>query len=460
MKKSVAFLALILCFLAVVSAFASAANIEIKKTDKGSVILAGQDDPAVFDLEITNNGPKDTFEIYSFVGVSFTPKGLFELPTGTTKMTINAYPSAEVRKTVHGLFNFEYQMLGTTSGIFKDTMTIKIVSIKDAIKITPKPIRYGNTNANIEIENLENMNINNLKLVFDSIFFKEEKTISLAPNAKISVSLNIINAKMQEIPAGSYVVTVEASQGDESVIIDSTVNYLEKQSTSIKKETSGFLIRTTKLTKGNEGNTPISDKIEIKKNVLTRLFTTTSPEPLGVERNGLIVTYEWAKDLKPGEEWSVTYTTNYTYPFLIILIIAFIAVMVYIYGRTVVILQKRVSFVKTSTGDFALKVTLRLKARRAVENIEIVDKVPNAVKIYEKGGMPHRMDAATRRIFWDIERLNAGEERILSYIIYSKINIVGKFELPAGYVKFTRDGKSETAYSNRTYFVSDIYPKA
>ena len=56
---------------------------------------------------------------------------------------------------------------------------------------------------------------------------------------------------------------------------------------------------------------------------------------------------------------------------------------------------------------------------------------------------------------WHIKRLNSGEERVFTYIIYSKINIIGKFELPAAHATFEKDGKHDKVYSNRAYFMAE-----
>ena len=124
--------------------------------------------------------------------------------------------------------------------------------------------------------------------------------------------------------------------------------------------------------------------------------------------------------------------------------------------RTELVLKKKVHFVKTKGGEFALKVVLTAKARKHVEDIQIVDKLPGMTKLYEKFGIkPDKIDHATRRIFWNINNLNEGEERVYSYIIYSKIKVVGKFELSPAMAMYERDGKTHEVLSNRAFFDSE-----
>jgi len=85
-----------------------------------------------------------------------------------------------------------------------------------------------------------------------------------------------------------------------------------------------------------------------------------------------------------------------------------------------------------------------------------LDKLPPLVKIYEKftGEYPVRMDKTKKKIEWDFDHLEAGERRVLSYIIYSKVGILGKFALPETIAMFEKDGKLKQASSNKAYFLS------
>ena len=120
-------------------------------------------------------------------------------------------------------------------------------------------------------------------------------------------------------------------------------------------------------------------------------------------------------------------------------------------------LRKKVTFVKTKGGQFALKVTVRVKAKKFIERINIIDKLPPLVKLYERFGAvaPDKIDLTHKRLEWDIESLNKGEERIFSYIIYSKIGVVGRFELPNARIVYEKEGKVKKAESNRSFFINE-----
>jgi hypothetical protein len=124
---------------------------------------------------------------------------------------------------------------------------------------------------------------------------------------------------------------------------------------------------------------------------------------------------------------------------------------------TDLILRKKVTFVKTKGGQFALKVTLKLKSKRFLERINLIDKLPPLVKLYERFGAiePDKIDTENKRLEYNITSLNKDEERIFSYIIYSKIGIVGRFELPSARAVYEKEGKIKRTESNRSFFINE-----
>ncbi len=456
MKKRIILSAFLLAFFII--GCVSALDISVEKTEVVPVFVSELNKPALFDFAITNNGASEPIEIYSLVGVSFEPRGTFNLPVGESVVSVKAFPGESARKK-EGYYTFEYQIKGIGDDIFKDKLTIKIVKLKDVLQIEPQNIKYGDEKAVIKVRNAQNMPVENATLRIKSVFFDDGRTFSLKPFESIEIKLPIDSGSVKDLASGPYVVSSEIEMDGVSAEMKDNVNYVEQQNIVTEKSTSGWIIRTTTIKKTNEGNLAVPDKIEITKNVLTRLFASFSVEPLATERRGLLVYYRWEQELKPAESWSVWVRTNYTLPLVLIVLIIFSALAVYLYSRTSLFMSKRCSFVRTRGGEFALKVMLHVKARKSVDNIEIFDRIPMAMKLYDKAGMPHQFDERTGRLTWKIDRLNAGEERVFSYIIYSTIRIVGRLELSPAVAHFAQDGKKIYVNSNRTYFVSEIHPR-
>jgi hypothetical protein len=196
----------------------------------------------------------------------------------------------------------------------------------------------------------------------------------------------------------------------------------------------------------------------IKKNIISRLFTSFDPDPDAVERIGSIVYYTWNKDLKPGETMQIRVKTNWLYPLLLIIFVVAIIILVKQSTATDVIIRKKVSYVKAKGGQFALKVTLFVNSKTYVERVNIVDRLPSLMKVYERfgGEKPTRVSEEARLIEWDFEKLEQGEIRTISYIIYSKnVGVMGKFALPSAVAIYQKEGEIKEASSNKAYFVTE-----
>jgi len=437
----------------------SAVNLEVNKTDKGSVVIAELNNPAIFQFDINNLGARDNFEIYTLLGVSFSPRGTFELPQGKNTFEIKAYPNAELRKNT-GFFTFEYQLRGQDSGIFKDTLTLKIVHMANIFEVTATDIIPGDNNAFVSLVNLENTNIENLSLHLSSAFFDESKIVTLKPFETINVGVVIDKDKILGLSAGQYPYTVDFGLSDSTSRLEGKLNYIERAEVRETSVTNGAIIRETTITKTNTGNIKSQAVIEINRDILSRLFTTFSENPAKSEKKGLLVTYSWEKTLNPGEKYSVSVKTNYTFSLILIILIVAIALIAKIYSITPIVLDKKVSFVKTKGGEFALKVRVHVKAKKHADNIQIIDRLPGMTKLFERfGSKPDKIDLATGRLFFNIPHLNAGEERVFSYIIFSKVAVVGRFELPAAMAIYEKDGKTLEVNSNRAFFVSDTFAR-
>lgn len=454
MKKVVLLLSM-LCLLFISQMYVASA-ISVDAKDKGSVIIAELENPAVYEFTLTNPSALENIELYTLLGITFSPRGTFEIQSGKNTFEVKAYPPKSVRQ-LRGQYIFEYQIKGENSGIYKDTLALTIVPLKETLSFEPENFKPSSTHMRLTIKNLQNTYLENVNVQLNSEFFSDQDfTVSLDPYQSTTISVSINKEKSSGLSAGKYLMKIKVGLEDAKAGLEGTLNYLEEQDISVTTHTTGIIVQEKTVTKKNEGNIPVTDSITLTRDIFTRLFTSHSREPTVTKRNGLLVVYEWQNELSPGESWKVRTTTNFTFPFLLILLVIASTIFAMKYARTQVVAHKSVSYVRTKGGQFALKVRLRVKARSAVTNVQIIDRLPGMTKMYEKFGIqPTKIDAATRRIFWNIDKLAAGEERVFSYILYSNLNIVGRFELPAAIVIFDHNGKIEEAPSNRAFFVSE-----
>lgn len=453
MNKGVIFA--IFALIVIAAPLVLAEDIDVDVIDRVSVVISEIDNAAVFDFVIQNELSGGMHEIYSLIGMEIEPRGLFFLKSGKSVIEVKATPQAIVREKP-GLYLLEYRIRNLDEDILKDKLRIRVVELSEAIEISAEDVSIDEKYVNVTIENVKNTNIEDLDVRISSEFFDFSKNLSLGPEEKVTYVADVDGEAVKGLVAGPYIIKM-ALQENESIYAEGIVNYLESEAVSTQKDSSGIIIRKNSVSKTNTGNTPLSVQIEMKRDILTRLFTSHSIEPGKTDRSGLFVTYQWTGQIGPEETFEVVSSTNYTLPFILILLIVATIVFVKVYLQTDVVVKKRVHYVKTKGGEFALKVILNVKSRRNVENVNIIDRLPGMVKLYNKfGKQPDKIDEKSRRIFWSIPRLGSGESRVFSYIIYSKMKVLGKFELPPATAVYTKDGEKGVSKSNRTFFMTEV----
>jgi len=262
---------------------------------------------------------------------------------------------------------------------------------------------------------------------------------------------------MKGLNAGSYLSSIQIEVKGKKANKEIMVNFLEQEDIESYEYSSGIIKKRHEIVRHNIGNVKKFVDIRIEKGLISSLFTSFNINPSDSGFKGLQRYYAWEKELVPNEELKVTVTTNWFYPILVILLIILVIYFIKRSAINDIDLDKKVSFVKTKGGQFALKITLRVRAKRFIERIHVVDKLPALVKLYEKFGAvpPDDIDLKNKRLEWEIESLNQGEERVFSYIIYSRIGVIGRFELPSATSVYEREGKIREATSNRAFFIND-----
>ncbi|MAG50072.1 hypothetical protein CL621_00330 [archaeon] len=438
---------LLAIFLIISINFASALTADSES--ESNVVIPELNHPAKFTLTITG-AEEGSYTVYTLTDVIIRPTSPFQLNAGTNKINIFVYPTSQLKE--RGFYTFTYNI-----GNIQSKLTTKIVDLEDLIEISSDSINPESDEVTFYVRNREKSSVENLTAKFSSVIFETEQEFDLKPYEKTEITVKADKDKLKKTEAGTYVVKAEFETEEGKKIVDGKIYIGEKKNIVTEDDSSGLLIRTRTVTKINAGNVNENVKVVMKKNVFSRLFTTFNEEPLSVDRSGFGITYEWSKQLGPSEIFTVKAKTNYIFPLMII-----IAALIIIWGfrkfmTTKIEVKKSVSYIKTKGGEFALKVKLAVKARKSIENVSIIDKIPLAVKVYKKFGTlkPDKVDIANRKIQWDIGDLNAGEVRIFSYVIYSKIGVIGKFSLPKALSVFETNNEIHEVESNKVFFLSE-----
>jgi len=447
-------------FVMIISIFAfslvSAVSLSIEKQADDVAMIYELSQPAVFDLKITNNGAGDNFIFYNFFGSDMFPKGTVTINGMETKLVqVGVYPRADLKQ--EGWVKFDIFIKGQNKDEMSYPLMVNIVRLKDAFEVGAEEFKPDSNNITVYVKNLLNFNFNDVAMKFKSPFFNFEKVISISPHEKKTIEITLNKEDFRDLMAGFYTMNVEVNADNQKANVEGTIKFSEKDIVTSTENQYGVIVNTKKIIKSNEGNVVSKTVTVLKKNVLSRLFTSFNPEPDLVERKGLVIYYTWEKELNPGEKLNVTVKTNWLLPLLIVLLIVVIVILTKQFSRTNLALKKKVTFVRAKGGEFALKVSILVSARKFVERVNVIDRLPPITKLHERfgGEMPKKIDAKNKRIEWYFDRLQAGESRVISYIIYSKVGVLGKFVLPTTTAIYEKDGEVHEAESNRAFFIAE-----
>jgi len=429
--------------------------LEISTELESEVIISDFANSLNFTLRVENATPGN-YNLYTLSDMAISPRDAFLINSDSLEKAFTATPNENL--DVEGLYVFTVTLNHRGFEKVDEKIVVKIVPLEEALEIGTEKITLDSKFAKFYVENKEDVYLKNLHADFSSILFKSEETFDLKPFEKKFFEVEVNEDDIRKTTAGVYVLegVFDTKTGTKRIVGNLYLG--ETKDIKTLEEKSGFLIRTNSITKINTGNVVENVQINMGRNIFSRLFTTFNIEPVITERSGFGVDYTWIKEgLEPTQIYVVRAKTNYLIPLLIILLGALAIYSARRFFQTKVEMTKSVSHVRTKNGEFALKIKISLKAKKDVENVSIVDKIPAIVKVYKKFGTlkPDRIDSATRRIYWNIGDLNAGEERIVNYIVYSRVGVVGKFSLPEAIGVFEKEGKVHEVSSNQVFFMSD-----
>ena len=448
-----------LLLLLIILPLISAVDLDIEQQSSNEVFIKELNIPIEFDLKITNLKDSDTFKFYNLLGFTIDPETIYLKKGESKEIILKIAPIGKL--DLRGFYIFKYSIRGKNESKMDKELLFKVIELKDVFEIGSEEFDSTSSSLKIYIKNKVNFNFENINSKFKSPFFEFEENFALKPHEKKSFEVQLNKEEFKKLMAGLYNLNAKVRTHNQETNVEGTLKFVEKNLITTKTKDYGLVIYTKIIEKINEGNVIEKSETVIKKNIISRLFTSLNPEPNRVDRQGLTIYYTWDKELNPGENLEINVKTNWLFPFLIIFFIVTVVVLTKQYVKTNLTMEKKVSFVKAKGGEFALKVSIILNAKKYIEKINVVDKLPPLVKLHEKfsNEVPVKINEKNKRIEWSFQKLEAGETRIISYIIYSKIGVLGKFSLPATTAFYEREGILHETESNRAFFVAEPLKK-
>ena len=454
------FLTVIMLFLAF--QIVSAAPIETTVSAVRDSIHFG--DQAVFEVRIKNNqATGDTFRI-SQSGFDWSVRSdpLHHYFTG---VNVAAGSSETVTLILTPLQHYEagrYRADFTieskerkTSNNFSLIITIRpnepllreyLHTVARLVVLPPVVIPNESFNVTFNLPNRNPKAVSEFKIVMSSRFINRNVTIPLKPlETKIhneTFSLDPFLAPEKDVLEVKFYadgVFLGPNPIEEHYEIGVYSEIIPESSDTRKS----FLKTTEKTTYRNRGNVKNSVVIELETNRIESFFTKSVPDQISFSREGRFYRV-WEFTLEPDQDVTVTRTVSYR-SMVVIVIILIAGVMFFYLMRSPVQVIKRVSIVHLSGGGISeLKVIVHLKnvSGEHFERITIADKIPLMADVksdHDLGSVKpdsvHVHDNQTT-VKWEIDKLEKGEERILSYSMKTRLPIVGAVSLPGVSVRF------------------------
>ncbi len=433
-----------------------------------SVNVNDTSNPALYSLTITNSGAlTERYQLYTISAfwninptIVIVPAG--EPKTFTLEIALNdkqIYGPQLVPITIKSLSsddtvveNFyvyvkplNYTVLSYVPNVAMEVNTKYEVDPREPISIE------------VYMRNRNPLNIKDLRIIVESPLLNKEYLTTLGPlDEKTNQILFTDISKIQE--PGKYPIIVRIVTQNKTIAqVQKEVQVIGYSEVTVEQtKIRGLFSYTEKIKVHNNGNYEATKLVKVQKNFFEKIFTSTSAKYVPISEDG-IGYLSWNIPLKPQESYELTISTNYNIIAIIVIIIIALIILYYIF-RSPVLLFKRARILSSNDdGISEIRVKLHLKNRsgQVIRNIKVIDKYPKIVSLVEDNSLgalkPTKMLSADKvhsLLMWNLESLEPYEERLLSYTVRSRLNIVGNLSLHAAKVRFQSPAGERTHTSN------------
>ena len=222
-----------------------------------------------------------------------------------------------------------------------------------------------------------------------------------------------------------------------------------------QQETSsvGILDTTTTITSTNEGNAPTSIRVVATVPAFARELFDSDIKPTSMEDFGSSIRVSWIfNNVGAGETVQVVYKLVVWKIWMTVVAIIVIVFLAFKFVFTVKI-SKWSRFLGPITKDTEVPVSIEIvnRSMHEVKGIVVRDFVPPIAKIvprFETVKPSMRETIGGTEVSWKFDSLRAGEERIMTYRIKPKMDVIGSLRLnPASVTYSTRKREKKSAAS-------------
>ncbi len=418
-------------------------SVEVEPVRK--VIVPGQ--AAIFDADIVKGASSGDVEVFNLqTNFMLTSKKEFFRGLESKKLRLEFYPKTDVA----GSYVISFFIKSNEATVEKN-IRVRIVNLEDVIEVSFLKAGKEDKKLAVEVWAKEGVEIEDTTMSLKGGFFEYEEEFNLGSNEKKSFEFDV-----ESVEGGVHNVLVkvltEVNGEDREFTKMVELEVEEHSDIEERRETEGVFVRTVRIILENEGNTRQVIERSKSLSVFSRFFTSFEPKPVVDRKAGKLIAM-WEIDLEPGEEVVISARTNYLLP-IILLIVFLAAVLGYTAWKGIPLkISKKVEKLK-SKKPFAMKIVLALKARNELKGVILRDYLPSVTKLHEDFGTvkPHSVKGSM--IEWRVPKMEKGEERIFSYVVYSDVEVIGSLEVPRAQVICDVKGKEKRVMSEKVTILS------
>lgn len=459
--------------LIVLANIAFAASFDVKATPVKDRIIV--DEVAEFDIAVQNNLETDEEFTIKKAGYPFWDMYTKPLQNPIT-LKVPAQSTSSIRLFVDPLYITTVDTYTIDMGIVLEStgqeqkvpITVGIKSTEPLIggyiptvltstSISPEKIDpREDFTIKIVLNNQNVLDYPNLTIKIESNLFKDELHVPLGPKEDRTIE---VTKKLDDMAMPQKDRLVIAIFKDERLIVSPIIKEFEVIEYAVQedlpKEQSFLKIR--KGIKVISNNPDYGGTVKIETTPIKNLFMTTSPRAEIVKETGRHY-LAWNVEVGPDRTALIRTSENYR-PLVVIILLVTAAIVLYFLFRSPIVVSKAIGNVGMSEGGISeAKIIVRVKNRspNQITNIEVVDNLPHIAHVEKEisiGSMqPHAVLKHPKKgimIKWSIETLEAGDERVLSYRMKSRLPILGELSLPAASARTQVGNKVIISSSNR-----------
>ncbi len=421
---------------------------------------------AVFDVTVTN--PHDEDRVYTLYSLDviwgLTPdQTQFTVPKGESKtLKVRVKPLGPFQPSKYVVKLYVDSSIGTTPAerlvrdlpiiLYPEEPVEYAPSVKVTVDLDEKISPQQPLSVKVSLRNRNPLDLYGMRLYIQTDLpeFAQEALIDLPALGEKTVEFTITPNPQQ--PPKKYTLFFTLDRLGETVkIVQKEIEILPftPAFTVVKEEQKVFLKKLITLTVRNPGNLPQTQPVKVSIAALDALVT----KGLEVVKEGEQRFLVQDITLEPGETTTLSYVTNYRIP-LYVLVVILLLFVAYQIIKSPLQLQKRATAHKGELSEIKVTLDVRNASGKHVKEVRITDLIPsiaNLEKGLEMGTIhPHDIRHTVRgtTVHWLIAELEPKEQRLITYSLKAKFNIVGTLSLPRATAEFQRGKRRGKTYSN------------